>query len=95
MLIGTEALPLAILPKFGLLMDILLICEETLPVYVYNVANTICYQQKYGAYEIEPSDSYLCCSYSSLKVHRVYNAVNRGTSLYLKPRTDLSVFCNY
>ena len=52
MMVGTERLSLATLPKFGLLIDILLINEDKLPILVYEVATTVGYQPKHGAYQI-------------------------------------------
>ena len=96
LMIGTTELSFGTVPQFGLLYDILVYGPEPSILFVVLVMQTIAYNSILGAYEILPLTEYKCFYRSSICCYYLFNAVRdcHGT-MYIKPKYDLSVYCNY
>ena len=100
LMIAKELLPTGYVPKFGKLFDIILHGPEP---NIILLSSTVCYNPRVGAYMVEPlpdltpSHNFLCVYRQSLFCHHPFNIVrsHNCTSLYIKSKYDLSVYCNY
>ena len=94
LLVGTERLDAAVLPKFGLLHDILI--YKDYPLFIVQVSTTICLNPIYHAFEVQVSSPpiYKSLFCTSLK-HERYNAVKVDGHMYVKSKFDLDVFLQY
>ena len=95
LLVGIERLNLAVLPKFGLLHDILIFKDY--PLFIVQISTTICFNPTYHAFEVQISSPplYKGLFCTSLKHHERYNAVNIEGHMYVKSKIDLDVFIDY
>lgn len=63
-------------------------------MFVFVVMQTLAYDPVLGAYEVVPLTEYKCFYRSSI---HLFNVVRHGhdRAMYIKPKYDLSVYCNY
>ena len=89
------ATDLAVFPKFGELVDIILYGSEKLPLFVFTPADTISYDSMAAAFKFERESRNECRFRSSIKNYGLLNAVDINGVLYIKSKVDLDVFRHY
>lgn len=95
MMIGVVDLSTGPAPKFGLLHDILVYGQEPKVLYIFKVLETLGFDPKFGAYAVCSIAEFYSVHHPSLPCHHRFNVVTMNTQQYIKPKYDLSVYCNY
>lgn len=95
MMIGTVDIPSGTVPKFGLLHDIILYGKDPKILFIFVVMETVRYSSTYGAYETVLLTGYHCLYRSSIQCYHPFNLIDHGGFLFIKPKYDLTVYCNY
>ena len=64
------------LPEFAKLHDIITVQDSSDVIFVVSLLRTIRFDQKFGAYEVEPiHEAYACFYVVSLKCHYLFNCI--------------------